>query len=128
MYHIWYARHYRWLFKADMKSYIPLETAAIFFLASLFLQQGISSEYVMVEFICIGLQGAKTILSCTQYCSYMKLMSFCCLTNIYWSNSKMTLISYDYIKEYMTKQEHYLAWYDVAINKTIKTCILLYKF
>ena len=46
-----------------MKSYIPLETAAIFFLANLFLKQGISSEYVMVDFICmgkLGLQGAKT--------------------------------------------------------------------
>ena len=29
------------LFKANMKSYIPLETAAIFFLANLFLKQGI---------------------------------------------------------------------------------------
>ena len=29
--------------KADMKSYIPLETAAIFFLANLFLKQGISA-------------------------------------------------------------------------------------
>ena len=50
-------------FKADMKSYIPLETAAIFFLANLFLKQGISSEYVMVDFICVGklgLKGAKT--------------------------------------------------------------------
>ena len=49
--------------KADMKSYIPLETAAIFFLANLFLKQGITSEYVMVDFICMGnfgLQGAKT--------------------------------------------------------------------
>ena len=46
-----------------MKSYIPLETAAIFiFLANLFLKQDISSEYVMVYFICmgkLGLQGAK---------------------------------------------------------------------
>ena len=51
------------LLKADMKSYIPLETAAIFFLANLFLKRGISSEYVMVDFICmakLGLQGAKT--------------------------------------------------------------------
>ena len=49
--------------KADMKGYIPLETAAIFFLANLFLKQGISSEYVMVDFIFmgkLGLQGAKT--------------------------------------------------------------------
>ena len=49
--------------KADMKSYIPLDTAAIFFLANLFLKQGTSSEYVMVDFICmgkLGLQGAKT--------------------------------------------------------------------
>ena len=49
-------------FKADMKSYIPLETVAIFFLANLFLKQGIVSEYVMVDFIYIGklgLQGAK---------------------------------------------------------------------
>ena len=30
-----------------MKSCIPLETAAIFFLANLFLKQGISSEYVI---------------------------------------------------------------------------------
>ena len=30
-----------------MKSYIPLETTAIFFLANLFLKQGISSEYVI---------------------------------------------------------------------------------
>ena len=46
-----------------MKSYIPLETAAIFFLANLFLKQGISAEYIMVDFICmgkLGLQGAKT--------------------------------------------------------------------
>ena len=46
------------LLKADMKSYI-----AIFFLANLFLKHGISSEYVMVDFICLGklgLQGAKT--------------------------------------------------------------------
>ena len=51
------------MLKADMKSYISLETAAIFFLANLFLKQGISSEYVMVDFICmgkLGLQGAKT--------------------------------------------------------------------
>ena len=37
-----------------MKSYIPLETAAILFLVNLFLKQGISSEYVMVDFICMG--------------------------------------------------------------------------
>ena len=46
-----------------MKRYIPLDTVAIFFLANLFLKQGTSSEYVMVDFICmrkLGLQGAKT--------------------------------------------------------------------
>ena len=37
-------------------------------------------------------------------------------------NSKITPISYDYITEYVTK------WYDVAINSTMKTCILLVKF
>ena len=50
-------------FKADMKSYIPLETAAILFLAKHFPKQGIISEYVTVDFICmvlLGLQGAKT--------------------------------------------------------------------
>ena len=41
--------------QADMKSYIPLETTAIYFLANLFLKQGNSSEYVMVHFICMGL-------------------------------------------------------------------------
>ena len=30
-------------------------TRYFFFLANLFLQQGISSEYVMVDFICMGL-------------------------------------------------------------------------
>ena len=46
-----------------MKSNIPLETAAIFFLANIYLKQGISSEYVMVGFICMGfldLWGART--------------------------------------------------------------------
>ena len=55
------------------------------------------------------MQDSVFILSCIQYCGYKKLMSFCCLTNICWSNSKMTPISYDYIMEYMTKREHYLA-------------------
>ena len=49
------------------------------------------------------------ILSCIKYCSYMKLMSFCCLINIYWSNSKMTS---------KTKWKHSLAWYF-----TFQTCI-----
>ena len=37
-----------------MKSYIPLETTVIFFLANLDLKQGISSEYAMVDFICMN--------------------------------------------------------------------------
>ena len=41
--------------KAYMKSYIPLETAAIFFLANLYLKQGISSEYFMLDFNFMGL-------------------------------------------------------------------------
>ena len=43
--------------------YIPLETDTKFFLANLYLQQGISSEFVMVDFICMGLLdllGAQT--------------------------------------------------------------------
>ena len=39
----------------------------------------------------------------------------------------MTSISYDYITEYMTKWELSPAWYDVAINSTIHTRILLEK-
>ena len=49
--------------KVNMKGYIMLETAAIFFLANLFPKQGISSEYVTADFICmglLGLQGEKT--------------------------------------------------------------------
>ena len=42
------------LLKANMKSYKQLETAAIFFLANLFLKQGIGYVYVMVDFICTG--------------------------------------------------------------------------
>ena len=49
-------------------------------------------------------------------------VSFCCFTNRYWSNSKMTSISYNYNTEYTTKFEDSLAWYDVAINSTIETC------
>ena len=41
-------------FKAFMKSYILLQTAAIFFLSNLYLKQGIGSVYVMVDFICKG--------------------------------------------------------------------------
>ena len=41
-------------FKADLKSYIPLETAAIFFLANLFPKQGNSLEYVTVDSIVMG--------------------------------------------------------------------------
>ena len=37
-----------------MKSYIQLHMAAIFFLSNLYLKQGISSVYVMVDFICKG--------------------------------------------------------------------------
>ena len=40
--------------KADMKSYILQQTAAIFFLSNLYLKQGIGSVYVMVDFICKG--------------------------------------------------------------------------
>ena len=46
-----------WLFcpiKANMNSYIQLQTAAIFFLSSLYLKQGMDSVYVMVGFICKG--------------------------------------------------------------------------
>ena len=46
---------------------------------------------------------------------------------IYWSNSKMASILYDYITEYM-KNGNSLAWYDVALNTTMNTCILLDKF
>ena len=42
------------ILKADMKSYIPVEMAALFFIANLFLKQGISSEYITVDFICMG--------------------------------------------------------------------------
>ena len=50
-------------FFSDIKSQITLETAAIFFLENLFLKQGISMEYVMVNFIFMGLldlRGART--------------------------------------------------------------------
>ena len=38
-------------------------------------------------------------------------------SNRYWSNRK---ISYNYNTEYTTKWKHYLAWYYLAINRTIK--------
>ena len=39
----------------------------------------------------------------------------------------MTSISYDYITEYMTKWKLSPVWYDVALNSTMHTCILLEK-
>ena len=42
------------LTKADWKSYILLQTAAIFFLSKRYLKHGIGSVYVMVDFICKG--------------------------------------------------------------------------
>ena len=50
------------------------------------------------------------------------------LTYIYWSNSKMAPISYNYNTEYTTKWKDYVERNDVAINSTIKPCILLVKF
>ena len=40
-----------------MNSDKPLETAAILFLANLYLKQDISSNYIMVDLICKGLIG-----------------------------------------------------------------------
>ena len=68
------------------------------------------------------------ILSCIAYCNHMKWMTFCCLTNRYWSNSKITSIPYNYNTEYTTKCNYALALYGVAINSTMHTCILLDKF
>ena len=41
--------------KAYMNSDIPLEMAAIFFLANIDLKQDIGLVYVIVDFICMGL-------------------------------------------------------------------------
>ena len=48
-YHI--ASNFTLFIKADINIDIPLEMAAIFILANFILKQGISSEYVMVDFI-----------------------------------------------------------------------------
>ena len=47
-------RHFVGFFKANINSYILLQMAAIFFLSSLYLKQGIDSVCVMVGFICRG--------------------------------------------------------------------------
>ena len=49
--------------KAGMNSDIPLKRQSYFFLANLVLKQGISSEYVILDFFCIGLldlSGVRT--------------------------------------------------------------------
>ena len=49
--------------KAKVIRYTLLYTAAIFFLANLYLKRGISPEYIMVDFISMGLLdlwGAQT--------------------------------------------------------------------
>ena len=38
-----------------MNSGLPLQTTAIFFLVNLYIKQGIRSDYVMVDFIWMGL-------------------------------------------------------------------------
>ena len=58
----------------------------------------------------------------------MKWMSFCCLTDIFWSNSKMTPILYNYNTDYTTKCKHSAEWYDLTKNSTMKTYCLLVKF
>ena len=40
--------------KADMKFYILLQVAALFFLSNFYLKHGIGSMYVMFDFICKG--------------------------------------------------------------------------
>ena len=45
--------------KADMKSYILLQTAAVFFLSNLYLKEEIGSAYAMVDFICKGYLHSK---------------------------------------------------------------------
>ena len=45
-----------------MKSYIPLQTAALFFKSTFYLKHGIGYVYAMVDFICKGvleMQGTE---------------------------------------------------------------------
>ena len=60
---------------------------------------------------------------------YGRDFSFChVFRNVrYWSNSKITSISYNYNTKYTTKCKHALALYDVAINSTMHICILMKK-
>ena len=44
----------KWLPFPAVYNFSCQETAAIFFLANLFLKQGISSKYVMFDFICFN--------------------------------------------------------------------------
>ena len=62
-------------FKADINSDIPRETTAIFFLAHLYLKQGISLECVMVNFMCMDL---STYSTCTR-----QNTPFCIISRIY---------------------------------------------
>ena len=57
----------------------------------------------MVYFNLHGYGVFKIILSCIPLCNHMVGVSFCSLTNRYWSDSKMTSISYNYNTEYTTK-------------------------
>ena len=63
--------------------------------------------------------GKTLNIKCTLH--NRKWMSFCCLTNTYWSNSKMTTVLYNYNTVYRTKLKHSAEWYDIAINSTMKT-------
>ena len=158
-----------------MKSYIPPDTAAIFFLANLFFSNRVLARSMswLISFAwansgckeqkprftkwkILAHSGTRThdpwfsslvpyplghqvwsgndnlmresvlVLSCIPSCNHMIWVSFCCLTNRYWSNSKMTSISYNYNTEYTTKWKHYLAWYDVVISYSTLSFKLLF--
>ena len=60
--------------KADMNNDIPMETTSIFFLANVYLNQGIDSGYVKVSFVCEGLielQGTRVF--CNHYFCFCNL-------------------------------------------------------
>ena len=70
-------------------------------------------------------QQCVFILSCIQYCNYIIWVSFCCLTNIYWTNSKMTSIFITTIPNAWQNKNN-LPY--VAINTTRNTCGTLVSF
>ena len=116
-------------FKTYTNSDIPLETSAIIFVANLDLKPGISSEYVMVDFICevlLELRGTlienyKIKNSCPQRDS--NPVPFACESNAL-TIALLDLISIEHLNVYRVLPECAIKIYPNHLVDVVKCCVV----